>query len=76
MRTFLAAAVLALFLAPAAFAGNAGGDQQQQQMAPQTKVVVIQPDGGGSSWVIPVSVAAVGALGVLGAAIVTNRRKG
>ncbi len=75
MRTFLAAAVLALFLAPAAFAGNAGGDQQQQ-MAPQTKVVVIQPDGGGSNWVIPVSVAAVGALGVLGAAIVTNRRKG
>jgi hypothetical protein len=75
MRTFLAAAVLALFLAPAAFAGNAG-DSPQQQMAPQTKVVVVQPDNGGddNNWAVPAIVAAIGAAGVVGAAYVSKRK--
>jgi hypothetical protein len=73
----LAAAILTLFLAPAAFAGGGLDDIPQQQMAPQTKVVVVQPDtGSDNGWVVPVAVAALGVVGVVGAAYVTNRRKG
>lgn len=75
MRKFLAAAVLALFLAPAAFAGQAGGDMPQQQMAPPVVVVPTNTGNGNSNWVVPVTVAALGALGVVGAAYV-SRRKG
>jgi hypothetical protein len=75
MRKFLLTLGFGLLVAGTAFAG--GGvvdDMPQQQMAPQGKVIVVQPAGGG--WVIPVAVAAVGALGVVAAAIVTNRQRG
>jgi hypothetical protein len=76
MRTFLAAAVLALFLAPAAFAGGPAEDMPQQQMAPQTKVVVVPVDkGNGDSNVVGLAiVAAIGAAGVVGAAYVSKRK--
>ena len=77
MRALLAATVLALFLAPAAFAGGPVEDMPQQQMAiPQTKVVVVPPargEGNGSTAII---VAAIGAAGLVGAAYFGARRKG
>ena len=76
MRTFLATAVLALFLAPAAFAiGGDFNDTPQQQMASQGKIVVNVPPAPPSDntgvWVA--GGATIVAAGV--AAYVGNRRR-
>jgi hypothetical protein len=63
--------------AVAAYAG--GGDfndyPQQQTMAPPSKVVVIDNnDGDGGSWAVPIVVATIGAVGVVGAAWAARQR--
>jgi hypothetical protein len=80
MRAFFAVVILAAFIAPAAsLAGSAGDfDQPQQQTMPQTKVILVPPtpsDGDtNESWLVPVAVAAVGAVGIIGAAYVSRRK--
>jgi len=68
MKT-IAAIILTLFLAPAAFAGGGNfDDMPQQQMAQQEEV-------SNNDWVVPVSVAVVTGVFGLGAALVVSRRR-
>jgi hypothetical protein len=79
MRLFLATCLTSLFIAGAALAGGGNfDDQQQEQYAmPQTKVVVVPADNGGNDSTALIWVAVVGAVGTLGAAVITTRnRKG
>jgi len=75
MRVLVLAAILTLFVAPAVLAGGPSMDMPQQQMAPEPKIIVVPPSKDeDSGWAVPVAVAAVGALGLVGAAYVSRKK--
>jgi hypothetical protein len=74
MYRFLATVGLALFLATGALGGGYV-DGPEQMSVPQSKVVVVTPPAPDiSDWVTPVAVAAVGTVGLLGAAWISRKR--
>jgi hypothetical protein len=74
MRTFLATAVLALFLAPAAFAGGSFEDSPEQMAIPQTKVVVVQPDGGDNTAIYVGAATAILVAGITTFGVIKSRK--
>ena len=76
MRKALLVFVFGLVVAGTALAGGGDfNDIPQQHAAPETKIILVPNNGGNSyTWVAPVAVSVVTAVGVIIAAIV--RRKG
>ena len=75
MKMLLLTLGFGLLVASAAVSGGGDFNQPQQQMT-QTKVIVVPANNdGGSDWVVPVTVAALGVIGVIGAAYVTRRSR-
>lgn len=76
MRTFLAASILSVMLASAAFAGQPSReDMPQQQMAPPVVIIPQPAPKDDNSPMVPIVVAALGVVGVIGAAYVSRSRK-